>query len=360
MPETLPIEVDEAAIEGFMERVLQDYAGANAFFMGAIGDRLGLFADLAANGPATSDELARRTGLAERYLREWLGGMAAAGYLTRDTATARYALPPAHGPVLAEEAGPWFLGAAFFDFSTNFGDTFRMLLDSFRSGAGIPQAAHGPEVAHSIERFTAPWYENLLVQTWLPAMPGVMSRLEAGAEVCDVGCGQGRALIALARSFPECSFTGVDAYEPAVASARRRAREAGVADRVSFEARDAGRGLPGRYDVITTFDVLHDAADPEGLLRAIHAALRPDGRYMCLEINCADRPEDNTGPIGTILYGLSLAYCLPVAMVDGGAGLGTLGLPQSRLAALAEAAGFTDVTRAPVDDPFCALYELTP
>jgi 2-polyprenyl-3-methyl-5-hydroxy-6-metoxy-1,4-benzoquinol methylase len=352
--------VDEAAVQPFMEKVFGDYAGANAFFMGAIGDRLGLFADLASNGPATSAELARRTGLAERYLREWLGGMTAAGYLTRQATTERYELPVDHAPVLAEEAGPWFLGAALFDFSTNFGDTFHMLLDGFRTGEGVPQEAHGAEVAHSIERFTAPWYENLLVPAWLPAMPDVLQRLDAGGTVCDVGCGQGRALVILAEAFPDCTFVGVDAYQPAIDAAVQRAKEAGVEDRVDFEVRDAARGLPGHYDVITTFDVLHDAIDPQGLLRAIHAALAPEGRYLCLEINCADRPEDNTGPFGTILYGLSLAYCLPVALAEGGAGLGTLGLPPSTLAELATAAGFADVTRAPIEDDFSALYVLTP
>jgi 2-polyprenyl-3-methyl-5-hydroxy-6-metoxy-1,4-benzoquinol methylase len=352
--------VDEVAVESFMERVFGDYAGANAFFMGAIGDRLGLFADLASSGPATSDELAQRTRLAERYVREWLGGMTAAGYLTREAASGRYELPADHAPVLAEEAGPWFLGGALFDFSTNFGDTFHMLLDGFRSGEGVPQDAHGTQVAHSIERFTAPWYENMLVPAWLPAMPDVLQRLEAGGAVCDVGCGQGRALVTLAKAYPDCTFTGFDAYHPVIDAAVQRAKEAGVEDRVHFEVRDVARGLPDRYDVITTFDVLHDAIDPEGLLGAIHAALAPDGRYLCLEINCADRPEDNIGPLGTILYGLSLAYCLPVALAEGGAGLGTLGLPPSRLAEFATAAGFADVTRAPIEDDFSALYVLTP
>jgi SAM-dependent methyltransferase len=354
------IAADEAVIETFMERIVGDYAGANAFFMGAIGDRLGLFTDLASNGPATSGELAERTGLAERYLREWLGGMAAAGYLTYEAATTRYALPSEHAPVLAEEAGPWFLGAAFFDFSTNFGDTFHMLLEGFRTGEGVPQAAHGAEVAHSIDRFTAPWYESMLVPHWLPQIPDVSSRLEAGGEVCDVGCGQGRALVKLAEAFPTCTFTGFDVYGPAIESAERRAKEAGVDDRVRFDRRDVARGLPGEYDVITTFDVLHDSVDPTALLGAIHAALKPDGRHLCLEINCADRPEDNIGPFGTIFYGLSLAYCLPVSMTDDGAGLGTLGLPQSKLTELANGVGFTEVTRAPIDDPFSALYVLTP
>jgi 2-polyprenyl-3-methyl-5-hydroxy-6-metoxy-1,4-benzoquinol methylase len=352
--------LDEAAVEAFMEKVLGDYAGANAFFMGAIGDRLGLFADLSAAGAVTSSELAERTGLDERYLREWLGGMAAAGYLHFDPATMRYTLPAVHAPVLSDEAGPWFLGAAMFDFSTNFGDSFHLLLEAFRSGEGIAQDVHGPEVAHSIDRFTAPWYENLLVPIWLPAMPAVLHLLEAGAEVCDVGCGQGRALVKLAEAFPSCTCTGFDAYGPAIDRATQRAQQAGVEDTVRFEVRDVAHGLPGSYDLITTFDVVHDSVDPAGLLAAIHAGLKPDGRYLCLDINCGDRPEDNLGPLGTVLYGLSLAYCLPVSRAAGGLGLGTVGLPESKLRELAAEAGFTAVERTPVEDPFSALYVLTP
>lgn len=352
--------VDQAAIESFMDRVVGDYAGANAFFMGAIGDRLGLFKDLAERGPATSSELAERTRLQERYLREWLGGMAAAGYLAYDPPTQRYALPSAHASVLAEEAGPWFLGCAFFDYSTYFGETFHALLDAFRNGGGVPQALHGAEVAESIDRFTAPWFENSLVPLWLPEMPDVLSRLESGAAVCDVGCGRGRALVKLAEAFPASTFVGYDIYEPAVTGAIQRAKEVGVDDRVRFEVRDVAQGIPEQFDVITTFDVLHDSADPGGLLDAIRTALEPEGLHLCLEINCADRQEDNFGPLGTVLYGLSLGYCLSVSLAEGGAGLGTLGLPEAKLRQLALGRGYSAVARVPVEDPFCSLYLLRP
>jgi 2-polyprenyl-3-methyl-5-hydroxy-6-metoxy-1,4-benzoquinol methylase len=360
MPAKTTGVLEQAAVEAFAERVLGDYAGANAFFMAGIGDRLGLFKELAANGAATSDELATRTRLQERYVREWLGGMAAAGYLDYDPATGRYALPADHVPVLAEEAGPFFFGSAFFDFSTNFGETYRRLVDAFRDGGGVPQSEYGAEVAESIERFTAPWFEHMLVQQWLPLMPDTLAKLEEGAIVCDVGCGRGRALSKLAAAFPRSRFVGYDVYEPAIQAARARVQDAGVADRVRLEVRDAAQGFGERFDVVTTFDVLHDSVDPRGILSAIRSALSSDGRYICLEINCADRPQENLGPLGTVLYGLSLAYCLPVSLAEGGAGLGTLGLPESRLSELATEAGFSKVRRVPIDDPFNSVYELTP
>lgn len=350
---------EQAAVEAFMEKVLGDYAGANAFFMASIGDRLGLFKELR-NGAATSDELATRARLQERYVREWLGGMAAAGYLEYEPSTGRYTLPAYHIPVIAEEAGPFFLGCAFFDFSTNFGTTYHRLLEAFRDGGGVPQEAYGDEVAESIERFTAPGFEHMLVQLWLPEMPDVLSKLEEGALLCDVGCGQGRAVIKLAEAFPRSTFVGHDVYEPAIRAAEESARKAGVADRVRFEVRDASEGLGQRYDLITTFDVVHDSIDPQGLLSAIRSALPSDGRYVCVDINCADRPEDNVGPMGTVLYGLSLAYCMPVSLAEGGAGLGTLGLPESKLTELATEAGFSKVRRVPIDDPFNNLYEIRP
>lgn len=352
--------VSVGAVGTFMEKVLGDYAGANAFFMAAIGDRLGLFKDLAAGGPVTSSELAAGTGLQERYVREWLAGMASAGYLTYEPDTGRYSLPSAYAPVLAEEAGRFFLGCAFFAHSANYGPTFHRLLAAFRDGGGVPQDLFGDEVTESIDRCTTPWFEHLLVPEWLPTMPDVVAKLQAGATVADIGCGRGRAVVNLARAFPACSIVGYDLYEPAVVAARNRAAEAGLSDRVRFEVRDVVTGLPEHYDIVTTFDVVHDSADPRGLLRAIHDSLTPDGRYICLDINCAERPEHNVGPVGTVMYGISLAYCLTVSLAEGGEGLGTLGLPEPKLRELASEAGFSDVRRMPIEDPFNNLYLLTP
>jgi len=179
-----------------------------------------------------------------------------------------------------------------------------------------------------------------------------------GARVADVGCGTGQALIALARAFPAITATGYDVHPPAVERARRAAAAAGVADRVAFQVLDVTAGLPESFDVITTFDVVHDAVDPLGLLRSIRDALRPGGRYLCLEINCSDQAAGNTGPIAALLYGFSILYCMTTSLAEGGEGLGTLGLPEPVLRQLAGKAGFTQVRHVEMDNPFNRLYEL--
>jgi SAM-dependent methyltransferase len=196
------------------------------------------------------------------------------------------------------------------------------------------------------------------VQTWLPLAPAVEAKLRDGGRVADVGCGTGQALIELARAFPAITAVGYDVSATAVAAARDAATAAGVTGRVRFEVADASGGLPETYDVITTFDVVHDAVDPVGLLRSIREALNPGGRYLCLEINCSDRPTENVGPIATLLYGFSMLYCMTTSLAEGGEGLGTLGLPEPVLAGLAGKAGFAQVRRIEMDNPFNSLYEL--
>ena len=199
----------------------------------------------------------------------------------------------------------------------------------------------------------------MLVQQWLPLVPQTSAKLRADARIADVGCGTGQALIALARAFPSITATGYDAHPPSVEQARRATAEAGLANRVSYQVLDAAAGLPDSFDVITTFDVVHDAVDPLGLLRSIRDALRPGGSYLCLEINCSDQATANTGPIAALLYGFSVLYCMTTSLAEGGEGLGTLGLPEQALRDLAAKAGFAQVRHVEMDNPFNSLYELT-
>ncbi len=295
----------------------------------------------------------------ERYALEWLRGMTAAGYLTYDRESDRFSLPPEHAPALAQEGGPMFLGGGMQMMPSAFG-VLDEVAEHFRAGGGVTQDQYAPAFWEGMERFSNNWTDNMLVQVWLPAMPDVEAKLKAGASCADIGSGSGRASIRLANAFPESTHVGFDVADAQLARATRNAEEAGLGDRVHFAKRDATRGLPEKYDLITTFDVIHDAVDPAGLLRAIRAGLKDDGIYVCLDINCQDDPADNEGPLATMFYGFSVMYCMTTSLAHNGEGLGTCGLPESKLRELATGAGFSGVRRVPLEDPFNNLYEVRP
>lgn len=350
--------IDQAKAEEFMGKALGDSAGMTATLFAMIGEKLGLYRALV-DQPATSAELAERTGIVERYAREWLRGEVAAGYLTYDAEADQYALPPDHAPVLVNEAGPMFFGG-IYQMELGFLSALAPLLEAFREGGGVPQSAYAADTWQGMERFTEGWFANLLVPDWLPAVPDVERQLEAGATVADVGCGAGRALFRLAERYPRSKFVGFDNFEGQLNRAEENAKTYGLSDRVRFEQRDvAGDGLPEHYDIITTFDVIHDSADPVGLMRAIGNGLNAGGSYLLLEINSADDPADNVGPIATFLYGASMLYCMTTSLAQGGAALGTCGMPESKVRELGAEAGFGQITRAPItDNPFNVLFQL--
>ena len=350
--------LDEARVGAFMEKALGDAAGLYTGVLTMLGDRLGLFRALADGGPASAAELASRAGVNERYALEWLRGLRAAGYLELQ-ADGRYSLPAEHAQVLAVEGGPFFLGGAY-EVTFGYLQTIDRLIEAFRDGGGVPQSAYPRGTWHGMCRFTRPFYDHLLVQQWVPAIEGLQERLERGVRWADVGCGAGLALIRLAQAFPNSSFVGYDGFDGQLELARQEAAAAGVEDRVRFEVLDATAGLPERYDVVSTFDVVHDAVDPYGLVRALRDALEPDGTYVLLEMNCADDPEENVGPLAALMYGVSIVYCMTTSLAHGGHGLGTLGLPEPRIRALCVGVGFAAVERIPLDDPFNALYAVRP
>jgi SAM-dependent methyltransferase len=354
---TAPLPPDPADVEAFAGRVTVDTSAWMVTTMAMIGDRLGLWRAFADGRASTSAELAARTGITERYAREWLSSMASHGYLTYEPATGCFALPAAHVPVLAAD-GPVYFGGLH---QALYGLTAVLpeIVEAFRHGRGVPMASYRDDWWQGLERFTAGAFDHLLPQAWLPAMPAVSAKLRAGAEVADVGCGRGRALIALARAFPRSRYTGFDIHPESIVAARAAAAAAGVADRVRFACLDAAAGLPGTYDVITTFDVIHDAGDPAALLRAIRAGLAPDGRYVCVDINVGHRLEDNAGPLGAYFYGISVLYCLSTSLAQDGAGLGTCGFDEHTARRMCTAAGFAEVRRVEIDNPFNNLYEVT-
>jgi SAM-dependent methyltransferase len=341
-----------------MRQVLGDLSGAMVSLLCAAGDRLGLFGALAA-GPGTSAELAARAGVSERYLREWLSALACAGYLDYDPGEERFSLPPEHALMLAQEGGPMFLGGGYEQL-LGLTRPLDLLVGAFRDGGGVAQDAYGEHLPSGMERMSASWFENALVPQWLSLLPGVVARLEDGAAVADVGCGSGRAVTVLAGAFPRSRFVGYDVFTPALERARERAAALGLDGRVRFVPHDVQGGLPEQFDLITTFDSVHDFTDPVAGLSAIRRALRPGGTYLLVEMNCSDRLEENAGPVGALLYATSVLYNLPVTRARGGEGLGTLGLPEARVRRLCAEAGFGSVRRLPVTNPFNVLYDVKP
>lgn len=351
-------EWNDAKAEAFMEKALGDLSGALTTGLCHLGDRLGLFKDLAANGPAGSQELADRLDLNERYVREWLRGLTAAGYL-EEPESGRFTLPAEHATALADESGPMFLGGVYQMMPAALAP-YERLTEAFRNGGGVRQSEYPDILWDGMSRFTGSWFESVMVDDWLSTFPHVVERLERGIDVADVGCGAGRALIVLAKAFPRSRFTGFDNFPAQVERARTNAAEAGVADRVTFETVDATQGLPERYDLVTTFDVIHDSAEPKRLLAAVRAAVKDDGDYLMLEINCHDRPQDNVGPVASMFYGLSVFYCMTTSLSNGGAGLGTCGMPEAVVRGLCAEAGFSSVVRSTAEDPFNVLYAAKP
>jgi SAM-dependent methyltransferase len=244
--------------------------------------------------------------------------------------------------ILANEDSPFFMGGFMQMIVPEVGMAPK-LLDAFRTGTGVPQSEYPPEVFEAIERGSAPIYKHSLVRKWIPAMPQVVEALNAGGTALDVGCGSGRAVIALANAYPKARLFGYDGHAGSVERARANAKAAGVAD--------------AQFDFIATFDVIHDSVDPVGLLKSIRGALKPDGTYLMVEVNVSNKLEDNINPMGRMMYSASTLYCMTVSLAHGGAGIGAMmGEPKAR--ELAQTAGFTQFNRLPVKDAFSVLYEL--
>ncbi len=341
----------------FEERASGDFISTITIAMAALGDRLGLFATLSTNGPLTSQEMADAAGVNERYAREWLSGMACAGYLEHEPQSGRFTLPKDHATLLADEGGPSFMGGLLQQTPAIFA-AFDHVAEAFRGGGGVHQAEYHQGFWEGMQRDSAGLFNHLLVQEWIPAVPDLQRLLEQGALVADIGCGSGLALIRLAEAFPASRFVGYDNFPAQIGRATANVASANLSDRIRIESRSADDGLPETYDVITSFDVVHDASHPARLLGAIRQALNPGGRYVMLEPAAGETLEENYGPVGAFLYGASIFYCMTTSLAEGGEGLGTAGLPESKVHALATEAGFEEVRRIPIEHPLYALYEL--
>jgi hypothetical protein len=319
--DTTMSRIDPDKLQQFLDVAIADVKGTMVLTMANLGDRLGLFKALAER-PVTSIELAERTGLQERYVREWLSGMTCAKYIEYDPAARVFSLPPEHAQVLADETSSCFLAGLYQEMPAVW-ESIDRLESHFEEGGGLSVDDYRRDWWDGMERFTATWFENFLLQHWIPGAPNVRRRLEGGVHLADIGCGRGRALVKLAKAFPNVTGVGYDLVESNLEAARRHAQEEGVDDRVFFRNHDVHVGLPERYGLVTGFDALHDLADPAVALGALCECLEENGSCLLLEFKVADRLEDNINAIGAMLYGWSLTYCMTTSLGMGGKGLGT-------------------------------------
>jgi len=347
--------VETRATETFLERALADLAACYGGVMVSTGHRLGLYRALAGKGPVSSAGLAGWTGCDERYVREWLNSQVAGGYLDYHEETNKYELPPEHVPVLADEESPAFLPPAFEIPASLWFDQERTI-EAFRSGDGVPWGDHDERLHHGVSIFYRNAYRASLVPEWLPALDGVVEKLERGARVADVGCGHGHSTVLMASAFERSRFVGIDTHAASLEAARDHAEAAGVAAQVDFRGADAGSYPGGGYDLICFFDAFHDLGDPVGAARRAYEALADDGTLMVVEPFAGDDVPENIGTVARLYYSASTAICVPHSRSEAvGLALGAQAGP-ARLAEVLREAGFGSV-RVAYEGPFNIVLE---
>jgi 2-polyprenyl-3-methyl-5-hydroxy-6-metoxy-1,4-benzoquinol methylase len=350
--------IDEAKLEAFMGKAVGDMGAIISAPLFVIGEKLGLYKAMAGAGPLSSDEVAERSGAAERYVREWLRNQAAGGYVEYDGKTDKYTLPDEHALALADEDSPFYILGVYDSIASLYADEDK-ITEAFRSGKGMGWHEHDPRLFRGTERFFRPGYRGNLVSEWIPALEGVQEKLEQGVRVADVGCGHGASTVIMAEAFPKSEFTGFDYHEPSIKRAREAAADAGVDDRINFEVASA-KDYPGSgYDFVAVFDCLHDMGDPVGAASHVYGTLDSDGTWMIVEPFANDRVEDNLNPVGRVFYGASTVICTP-ASLDQEVGL-ALGAQagEARLAEVLKEGGFSRVRRA-TETPFNLILEARP
>ncbi len=338
------------------ERVVDDIGGAFTVGLAYIGDKLGLFAALAELGRASSGALAQETGLEERYVREWCSAMVASRYLEHDPEAGAYFMTPEQKAALVDEGGPSFVGGAF-QFALPSLLLAPRLIEVFEHGGGIPFADLPAEIPAAIDRMHRPWFDHLLVQQWLPGVPGLVEALDGGIAVLDVGCGVGRSTVALGRAYPKSSILGLDLHGPSIETARALARQAGLGN-VRFSVEPVEGTKAGPFDLVLAIDCVHDMVDPVASLRAMGRVLSNSGRIFWSEPTGSREPMENRHPQGKLRANLSPFHCLTVSLASGGAGLGTI-IGEAGARELAVQAGFSSFEKLTIESATQQFFLLT-
>ena len=348
--------IDQDKLGEFLGTFVNDLGAAIAAGNVVVGHRLGLYRSLA-DAPATAEQLAQRTSTDPRYVAEWLRGQAAGSYVSYDPATDRFSLTPEQAYALADPDGLSLPGAFMLALGALRAES--QITDAFRTGVGIGWHEHHQDVFTGCEMFFRPGYIANLTSSWIPALDGVDDKLSAGGRVADVGCGHGASTVLLAQAYPKAAIRGSDYHQASIDTARKRAADAGVADRARFEVASAQTFSGTGYDLVATFDCLHDMGDPAGAARHIRQALDADGTWLIVEPLAGDVLADNLNPVGRVYYSFSTFVCVPNARSQpGGYTLGAQA-GETAIRQVAEQAGFTRFRRA-AETPFNAVYEARP
>ncbi|MHC5024053.1 MAG: class I SAM-dependent methyltransferase [Planctomycetota bacterium] len=349
--------IDQSRLDSLLEKMVGDMGAAAVAPLVILGDRLGLYKALAAHGPMTTEDLADRTGTTERYVREWCAAQAGSGYVEFDSATGQFGMSAEQQAVFADDDSPACMTGGYYGIGSMFIDEPK-ISHAFRTGEGVSWGDHSECLFCGTEKFFRPGYKANLVADWLPALDGVVERLERGGKVADVGCGHGASTLVMAEAFPKSTFIGFDFHEASVECASARAKESGLTN-VSFDVA-AAKHYPGSdYDLVAFFDCLHDMGDPVGGVAHTLRALAPDGTLMIVEPFAHDDLEQNLNPIGRMYYSFSTMVCTPASISqEVGLALGAQAGPR-RLEQVVREGGFTRFRQA-TGTPFNMIIEARP
>jgi 2-polyprenyl-3-methyl-5-hydroxy-6-metoxy-1,4-benzoquinol methylase len=306
--------INQAKLEEFVGKMLQDLGAAVNSTLVLIGDKLGLYQAIASQGAVDSTKLAELTNVSERYAREWLAAQAASGYIEYDAETEQFQMNPEQIAVFVDEDSPTYMMGGFYSLSS-VSSSEPKLVEAFRSGEGISWGDHSECLFCGTAKFFRPTYKTYLTSQWLPSLKDVMAKLEQGSKVADVGCGHGCSTIIMAEAFPNSEFCGFDFHEPSIIAAQKQAQEKGLKN-VTFAVTTAKTYPGNNYDLVAFFDCLHDMGDPVGAIAHVKETLKPDGTLMLVEPFAHDRLADNLNTLGRVMYGFSTTVCTPKEKLD--------------------------------------------
>jgi SAM-dependent methyltransferase len=351
---TQPAPINEDKMHEFLGKVVGDFGAALSSSLVYIGQKLGLYRAMAGGDPVTPAELAARTATNERYIREWLINQAASGYVNYDAGSERYSLSPEQAMALTDESSPFYVGGGFYVIKAMTNAVTR-IEDHFKNGGGMLWGEHDPDLFVGTERFFRPGYAAHLIASWIPSLTGIEEKLETGAKVADIGCGHGSSTIIMAQAYPNSRFWGFDNHAKSIETARQRAADAGVSDRVTFAVANAGEIPDEQYDLVAFFDCLHDMGDPVGACKRAAEVLAADGSALIVEPMAGNTVEENFNIIGRTFSGASTLCCTSNSLAQDGPALGAVA-PESAIREVVLEGGFKDFRRA-TETPFNRIFE---